>query len=230
MSETANPHKGHRARMRKKFIENGIETFAPHEVLEMLLYYAYPQRNTNDIAHRLLNKFGSLEGVFEADVKSLMTVDGVGEGAAVLLRMQSELFRYYEREKINGARKAKITPSNVQKYIIPLFYGHTDEIFCMMSLDKDSRLISCNTLSKGTKDSVAIYPREVVKIAIENNASYVILAHNHPNGLIAPSEADKKSTVLIGKALDFVNVRLIDHLIVSGDRCMSMKKDYDFIN
>lgn len=224
-----NLHKGHRDRLRDKFIQHDIEVYEPHEVLELLLFYAYRQRDTNEIAHRLLNQFGTLSGVFEADVQSLMQVEGVGKETAVFLKLQSTLQRYYLKEKNDKSVKRKFTPEKAAEYIKTLFYGYTNEVFYMISLDSESRLISSNIITKGTVNSTAVYTREVVKKAMETNASYVILAHNHPNGVLLPSEQDKRTTALLQEGLSFINVRLIDHIIVSGDRTVSMRDDFKLI-
>lgn len=224
-----NLHKGHRDRLRNKFIENDIEVYESHEVLELLLYYAYRQRNTNDIAHRLINKFGTLSGVFEADIKSLMEVDGVGKETAVFLKLQSTLQRYYMKEKMQGKGMPKITPDNAGEYVKELFYGYTDEVFYLVSMDSDCRLIAYDVLAKGTVNATTVYPREVVKKALETNAKYVIMAHNHPNGVLAPSEEDVNTTRIVNEALSFVNVRLLDHIIVAGERTLSLFKSYNIL-
>ena len=130
-----NVHKDHRKRMREKFMQDGIESFQPHEVLEMLLFYSYRQRNTNEIAHRLLDRFGSLPAVFEADIKSLTEVPDVGENTAVFLKLLACVQRYYMKEKYSKEKGKKVTPDNVAEILEPLFCGYTEEVMYMISLD-----------------------------------------------------------------------------------------------
>lgn len=221
-----NPHKGHRERMRKKFLEHGIDSFEQHEILELLLYYSYTQKNTNIIAHNLLKKFGSLSAVFDADYKSLMEVEDVGETTATLLKLQSAMCRIYMEDKFKDVKNEQMTPANAGSYVKTLFYGYTTEVFYLLSLDAECRLISADIISKGTVNSAPVYPREVVKKALETGAAFAILAHNHPNGALFPSDSDIKITKMIEDALSYVKVRLIDHLIVAENRYISLAKEY----
>lgn len=224
-----NVHENHRNRVRKKYIENGIEAFEPHQVLELLLFYSYRQIDTNEIAHRLLKKFGTLSGVFEADISSLMSIDGVGENTAVFLKLQSDIQRYYIKEKHSKGRKTTLTPANIGKYAQDLFLGLTDEVCYLISLNADCELISSDIISKGTVNSISVYSREVVKKALETKAAYVIIAHNHPNGLLIPSDSDIKTTEMLKNALDFVNVTLLDHVIVARNNHISLLNDYNIL-
>ena len=229
MPEKENVHKIHRNRLRQKFIENDIEALQPHEVLELLLFYAYRQRDTNEIAHNLLKKFGSLSGVFEADINSLQEVEDVGYNTAVFLKLQGNIQRYYMKEKFSKMRNLQITPQNIGEYARHLFYGYTDEVFYLISLNSNCEVISADIISKGTVNSSVVYSREVVKKALETKAVFVILAHNHPNGVLAPSEGDVKTTKVLAEALNFINVKLIDHVIVARGEHISLFKDYKIL-
>ena len=221
-----NPHKGHRERMRRKFLEHGIDSFEQHEILELLLFYSYPQRNTNIIAHNLLKKFGSLSGVFDADYKSLTEVEDVGENTATLLKLQSAMCRIYMEDKFKEVKNEQLTPANAGDYVKTLFYGYTTEVFYLLSLDVECRLISADIISKGTVNSAPVYSREVVKKALDTGAAFAILAHNYPNGALFPSDSDIKITKMIEDALSYIKVRLIDHLIVADNRYISLAKEY----
>jgi DNA repair protein RadC len=209
-------HTGHRARFRKRYRTEGLEAFAEHEVLEFLLYYCYPQRNTNDIAHHMLKEFGSLHNLFEADVETLMARLGCSENIAVMLSLMPAIAHRYFKSKwsrdivLNGAKTAG-------EYAMSLFFGHTSERFYVINVDARNRLINASLVSKGTLDESAIYPREVVKAAIHNHASAVILAHNHPGGTLKPSKSDLEVTRNIVVGLQFINVAVLDHIIVAGD-------------
>ncbi len=230
MAQKENIHKDHRNRLRKKFVEGGIESLEPHEVLELLLFYAYRQRDTNEIAHRLLKKFGSIEGVFEASIESLEAVEDVGYNTAVFLKLQSSIQRFYMKDRLLRERNKCITPENIGEYIKGLFYGYTDEVFYMISLNSQCELISADIVAKGTVNSATLYSRELVKKALETKAVFVILAHNHPNGVLAPSEADVRTTKTAKEALNFISVRLIDHVIVSGEDHISLFRDYNIFD
>lgn len=222
-----NLHKEHRSRVRKKYRENGIESFSPHEVLELLLFYSYRQTDTNEIAHRLLKRFGTISTVFEADIPSLMSVEGVGENTAIFLKLQSDIQRYYMKEKLERKKKLPITPGNVGEYVMQLFYGYTDEMCYMLCLNAECELISADVISRGTVNGLALYSREVVKKALDTKSSFVILAHNHPSGMLAPSDADVETTKVIYNALSFINVKLVDHIIVSNNKYISIFNDYN---
>lgn len=229
MKQEENVHKNHRERLRKKYLDSDIEIFQPHEVLELLLFYSYRQRDTNKIAHRLLTKFGSLSGVFEADINSLAEVEDVGPKTAIFLSLLGRIQRYCMKEKFSKMKSLKITPQNIGEYVQHLFYGYTDEVFYMVSLNTECEVISADIIARGTVNSTALYSREVIKKALETKAVFVILAHNHPNGILAPSEADVNTTKVLNDALNFVNVKLLDHVIVGRGDHISLFKDYKIL-
>lgn len=228
MRTEENIHEGHRRRLKNKFLE-APDSLEQHEMLELLLFFARPQINTNEIAHRLLRKFGSLAGVFEADFASLAEVEGVKEHTATLIKLQLELFRRYMQDKYE-IKNMKLSSQNAGEYIKSLFYGYTNEVFYLILLDADFRIISTEKLTTGTNDSANISSREVNRIAVNQNAVYVILAHNHPNGILIPSAEDIKTTKIIDNGLTFVNVKLIDHIIVAGDKYISLLSELGRIN
>ncbi len=208
-----NVHEGHRGRLKRKLV-NSPDSILPHEALEILLFYALPQKNTNPLAHELLQKFGSMSGVLEADFHDLMSVDGIKEHSATLIKLMQTMFKMYVGDKYE-TKKSKVTASNLRQYLSPLFIGETDESFYALMLDSEYSLISTVKLSKGTNNSSAVYPREIVKKALEVNAQNVILVHNHTNGILAPSATDVKTTEMVRQALAVINVLLIDHIIVA---------------
>ena len=229
----ANIHKDHRLRMREKFI-NALEegnvdnVFQDHELLEILLYTAIPRRNTNDIAHYLIDEFGSIGGIVDADKEQLEKVYGMGENAAVLVKLVSTLAKRYIND-VNDIKNTRLTPLNIGSYIKNLFYGHTNEIAYLLFLDKDCVVRKIKRLASGTVNATPIYPREVVKLAVNERFPYVILAHNHPNSNSMPSAADIEMTKIIEKALSFVEVRLVDHVIVANDKVTSLAKNFKFL-
>lgn len=228
----ANIHKDHRQRLRNKFIlalEDGNvdEVLQDHELLEILLYTAIPRKNTNDIAHFLMDEFGSIGEIIDADKDQLAKVFGMGENAAVLVKLVSTLAKRYIND-VNDIKNTKLTPLNIGSYIKNLFYGHTNEIAYLLFLDKNCVVRKIKRLASGTVNATPIYPREVVKLVVNERYPYVILAHNHPNSNSMPSAADIEITKIIDKALSFVEVRLVDHVIVSNDKVTSLARHFKF--
>ncbi|MCL2203204.1 MAG: DNA repair protein RadC [Defluviitaleaceae bacterium] len=221
-------HKGHRARFRQRYRETGLESFADHEVLELLLFYCYPQRNTNDIAHRMLREFGSLPHLFEADVETLVARLGCSENIAVLLNLMPAIAKRYFNKKW-GEKIILDNPKTAGEYAQSLFVGLTCERFYVLSVDARNRLNHASLISQGTLDEAAIYPREVVKAAVHNQASAVILAHNHPGGTLKPSRGDLEVTRQIVTGLEFINVIVLDHIIVAGDAYYSFAQRRQFV-
>ena len=196
-------HEGHRQRKKEQFREHGLDAFADHEALELLLYYAIPRQDTNPIAHRLIERFGSLEGV--------------GENAATLIRL---LFPLCRRVRTSGGRHEVIfnTRENIGAYFIELFLGERREVFYEACLDAKGKLLACYRLAEGSPDQVTINMRRVVENALNANASLVVLSHNHPSGVALPSKEDNQTTLQIKRALADIGVQLVDHVIVAdGD-------------
>ncbi|MCL2199505.1 MAG: DNA repair protein RadC [Defluviitaleaceae bacterium] len=211
-----NPHENHRARMREKFRKKGFDCFADHEVLEFLLYYAYPRCNTNEIAHRMLYEFGTLHNLCESDVSTLMARLNCTEKVAMLLNLVPPLANRYFRNKWGDSvilDDAKISG----KYAIDLFVGDTVEKFYALCLDKNYKLVNSALISEGTLDESAVYPREIVRAVIQNHAVSVILAHNHPGGTTRPSRNDLEVTRHISEAAELIGINVLDHIIVAGD-------------
>ena len=220
-------HDGHRQRMKNAFAEHGLESFDDVHALEFLLFYVRARCNTNEIAHELLDRFGSLDAVFEASVEELSNVDGVGRETAIFLRLIPEVSRRYmmSRRKmttINDTRDAC-------EYFRPLFmFARTERIFVLL-LDNMLRVLSCRELGRGSLDFVNMNVRSVVEMVVNYRASRVILAHNHPGGGITPSPVDYVSTEMLEKALGGFGVQLLDHIIVSGvQACSIFKANRDY--
>ena len=219
----ANIHDGHRQRMRDKFNRNGIDAFTDIEALEILLFFAVPYRETNSLAHALLDKFGSLEGVMSADYEMLKQVKGIGENAASIIKFVPEFMR---RVNINNGSKTKVLNSveNAAKVVIPYLRGKKIEELYMFCLTAKKTLIRVVQLQKGTLDAVQIYTRHVMSEALINNAHSVILAHNHPSGSSKPSKEDIEKTILLEKTLRSVSIELADHFIVADDEFTSLMR------
>ena len=216
-------HAGHRQRLRERFRTQGLSGFAEHEALELLLTYAIPHKDVNPTAHALLNRFGTLAAVLEADAGELMRVPGVGENAATLIALMPELFGRYQRSLL-GERPVITTFREAVSYCLSLFYGAREEEIYLICLDQGGRVLHPALLRRGTIDSVTLYPREVVELALRHRAHAVLLAHNHPSGHAHASQADQSVTQMIAQALSVVGVRLVDHLVISGQSACSVTR------
>lgn len=220
-------HAGHRARLRERFFREGLSSFSEHEVLELLLMYAIPQRDVNPLAHELIDTFGSFSGVLEADESELLRVNGMGKNAASLICLMPQLMRYYRRSAM-GERPVILNLATARRYAGALFIGMHEEHVYMICLDQSGRVLHPALLHRGTIDEVNLYPREVVATALRHHAHAVLLAHNHPSGKAEPSQADYDTTNRLINALRVVEVRVVDHLIFAGDGVYSMTRNSQF--
>ena len=215
-------HDGHRARKKEQFVQAGLDSFADHEALELLLFYAIPRRDTNPTAHLLLQKFGSLEGVLNASLEELQSVEGVGENAAILLSLLPAISRRAMRT--TGKEKILNSVERCGKYFLDLLRHERREILYQVCLDGKGKLIMCKKLSEGNADSAAFSVRQVVETALVSDASIVVLGHNHVSGVALPSESDCVATRRVREALRAVDVQLMDHIIVSDNDFVSMNQ------
>lgn len=221
MSNTENLHKGHRQRMLKKYLEHGIDCFEDHEVLEIFLFTAYSRRNTNDISHKLIDKFGSLEGVLSAGYDELREVDDVGVTAAALISFMKDFAKRYGKEEFCGIKLD--TSDSVREFCYKLLKNTTAEEAHVLFLDQTLNLIGESQISRGGSDSVDFDLRMIVTRAIRTQCSNVILAHSHPRGVLLPSGADVAATRRVAQSLSSIGINLIDHIIVNEEDSYSMR-------
>lgn len=214
-------HDGHRKRVREKYFSNGIDSLADHEVLELLLFYANRRGDTNPTAHRLIEKFGSLSAVFEADREELESVEGVGEVASTLVTLIPQLFRRYEADKVSSVKEI-LSAEDAKKFVSPHFFGLKEEHVYLVCLDIRHRVRNAMFLGEGALDFANIDVRKIIKTALNINAYSVIIAHNHPGGVAAPSKADVEATRALADALKPAGIRLYDHIIVTDTESFSM--------
>lgn len=222
-SVTKPVHSGHRERVKNKFLKEGLDGFESHAVLELLLYYGIPLKDTNTIGHTLIQKFGSLSSVFDAPYEELIKVDGIGKSAATLIKLIPQLCRRYQ-ENLDKDKNWIFSYDEAGKLLINKFIGRTDEVIVLMLLDSRNRMIYCDVINEGTATTANIYVKKIVKLAVQYNAVYAILSHNHPSGHCIPSKQDMNSTMWIYEALKTVEIKLIDHVIVGGHDYFSMAK------
>ena len=214
-------HDGHREKKRQRFLKSGLDAFADHEALELLLYYAIPRRDTNPIAHALMERYGSLSAVLAAPVEDLKKVEGVGESAAILLKLAPQLYR---KAKMSDAEQETILSSveRVGAYLLERFAGEKNEVVYQLCLDRKGKLLVCKKLGEGGVTSADLDIRRLVENALLTGASAVVLAHNHPSGVALPSRDDYAATDRAKTALAVVGVALTDHIIVADGDFVSM--------
>ncbi len=220
--KTVNAHEGHRKRLRQRVEENGIETLQSHEVLEYLLFYSIPRRDTNEIAHRLLERFGSLSAVFEASTEELEKVDGISHVSASLLSSMPGIAQKYMTDRWKDRPVLKDTAS-LGAYLCDLFLGEKNEAFYMLSFDASCKLLKSDIIVRGTISETSVPARTLVEKVLSSNASAVVFSHNHPGGNTIASKADYEVTKSLVALFTSLSIKVIDHIIVSGMRYSSMK-------
>ena len=215
------PHGGHRQRLKDSFLEHGLDVLNDIQVLEMVLFYAVPRQDTNPMAHRLLDEFGSLAAVFDASHEELVKRGKLTSNAATLLKLVPAAAR---RQQISRAGDDCILDSTRRcgDYLVPYFMGETDEVVYLLGLDAKCKALGCVKLFNGTVNYANLSIRRVVEAALGMKAVSVVLAHNHTSGIAVPSHEDIRTTKAVAHALDLVGVLLSDHIVVADSDYVSM--------
>ncbi len=219
---TDNVHKDHRSRVRKKFLNNGLDNFEIHEALEFLLFYCVPYKNTSELSHRLIDAFGSLSAVFDAPYDALRSF-GLTETQATFLKAIPEFARLYIDDKHNNSGKV-VNYDTLADSILRKFIGRENENVLLLLLDAKGKEVFCGIVSKGSLNDTNLPIRKIVDFSLRFNAKSAVIAHNHPSGVALPSREDLEATVNIKSALDLIGVRLIDHFIVADNDCVSLSQ------
>ena len=215
-------HDGHRQRMKNRFRIGGLTSFEQHEIIEMLLFFGVSRKDTNPLAHRLVRTFGSLGGVLDAPYEELLRVDGVTEHIATLLNFSGALAREYYRRQA-GTGLVLTDTDETGRYILPHFMGADREMVFLICMDARNRVLNSNIIHRGDINVTEISARLILQTALRHNATAVILAHNHPQGLAIPSKQDVLTTIALRKTLDAAGVFLLDHLVVANNDYVSMR-------
>ncbi len=216
---------GHRERLKKKFIENGIDALNEYEVIELLLFFSIPVKDTKPIAKELLKEFKNIKGIFKnLDSKKILNVKGFGKNSLTLFKLIKELHSLIEKQKI-FERKVLDNLEKVIKYAKVSIGDFDNEVLKVLCLNSRNELLNDVVVDEGTVNEIYVYPRKIVKIALEQNATALILIHNHPSGSVKPSKADILITKKLENLLSELNIRLHDHIIVSKNSFFSFKKE-----
>ena len=214
----------HRQRIREKYLKSGLDNWHDYEILELILTYAIPRKDTKPVAKALLRKFKSIRGVFDAEMEELNKVSGIGANAAILINLFKEVVSLYLLEDLLEQKYVISSPKAVYNYLQASLRGSKDEIFKVIFLNTANRPVKAETIHVGTVNKAVVYPRKVVEHALKNKATSVILAHNHPGGSLTPSEDDKNITQTLIKALGTVDVNVLDHIIIGLEGYFSFKE------
>ena len=213
-SENKNIHEGHRKRVREQFIKTGnLNNLPDHKILELILFYSTPRADTNELAHRLIKQFGSLNAVFDAPYESLLEVKGIGEHSAVLLKLFPETIKRYLINKSAETKHIESIKDSVE-YLRPYFETMKKEVLVAVCLNNAGKILKTVIISEGTSDFAKVDTKKLMQEVLFSNASQVILAHNHPGGLNTPSRADVEVTTNLSYLLRSIHSRLANHIII----------------
>lgn len=209
-------HYGHRSRIRDRVKKEGLDNFQDYQVLEYALSFVIPYKDTNPLAHRLINRFGSLTGVLEADEEQLKEMDGMGEVSSHFLTSIIKIYNFYEKEKVNKFAILK-RPCETFNYVKCLFAGKLVEELYMVSLTPSSKIVKTEKVSQGTNNEAKVAIRTITDNISRNKVNNVIIAHNHPGGDSIPSEDDDRLTKALVTSLALNDCYLVDHMIIGSD-------------
>ena len=227
--EKTNIHRNHRQKVREKYYASGFCGMASHNILEMLLFFGIPYKDTNPIAHELIDRFGSLSAVFEADRTDLMQIKGMTENAACLITMILPLYQKYSHELVKRRPRFKNLKETAD-FLRTLYLDNNNiERVFLLCFDANNSLITYRMIGEGDVSSSNFDMRKLASAVLETNAASVILSHNHPHGIAAPSFQDGEATVAIAALLNNFNVKFSDHIIVTDKDYFSMANSPRFV-
>ena len=217
-------HEGHRDRVKKKFLKDGFtDGMQKYEILELILFYSVPRVDTKDLAKNLLNKFGSISGVFNAPQHELEEFPGITQNSVVLFKMIMEAARVYNAEQTETGAIFGDT-DEMGTYLLGRFAGIIDEQVALLSLQSNGKFIGFDVISKGNISTVGVSTRKIIEVVLERQAGMVVLAHNHPGGIALPSKTDLETTKRISEALGHIGVRLFDHIVIADGDFVSFRQ------
>lgn len=223
-NQKTNVHAHHRKRLKTRFLEYGFDQFNDHQILELLLFFAIPQADTNPIAHNLLNKFGTLSSVFEASYEELLTVEGIGDHSATLLKVLPALANVYNVASTKKEFKI-LNHESLTQYITTLFKGVHNEEFYVINVSPRNEILNCDKISSGDSETIDLTIREITNYVLKKKCGRIIVAHNHPKGSNKPSNPDIVTTHRLISSCVLNDVDVLDHIIYSPyDGCFSFRK------
>lgn len=221
MEKEVSKNKGHRKRLKDKFNKNGLTGFHDYEIVELLLTLGTPRKDCKEQSKQAMKQFHTLRGVLEADPLQLQEIKGIGPYNTFGLRLVQEVAKKFLKEKIIGKQQFCSSSKEVFDYLYHSMRGLKNEIFKIIYLNNKNRIIDIEDLFKGSLTSTSIYTREIIKNAIQNNASALIFVHNHPSGEPQPSDLDKEITRSLVRACKIMEINILDHVIIGNDKYYS---------
>ncbi|MEA3475571.1 MAG: DNA repair protein RadC [Candidatus Cloacimonadota bacterium] len=219
--KTINDKDGHRKRLREKFIKSGISGFHDYEIVELLLTLGTPRKDCKQLAKEAIKKFKSLKGVLEATMDKLQEIDGIGPHNAFGIKLFQEISERYLKERIIGKKIQLKSSKEVYDYLFQSMQKNKKEIFKVLFLDAKNKIINTEDLFEGSLVSSVVYPREIMKKAINYNAVSLIFVHNHPSGNPEPSQSDKDITKNLVNAGKVMQIKILDHIIIGDNKYFS---------
>ncbi len=223
--EKKNIHEGHRQRMKKYFVDHGFNGLEDHQILELILFYAFPRRDTNTMAHRLLDRYGNLAKVCDTPIDILEKDFGLSQSTAVLLKMIPEMARVYSESK---HKSESIDIDSAPDIMRSKFIGANFEKVALALSTANNRLIMCDIVCEGSISATEMPIRKIVDLALRHNAKFAYVAHNHPSGLCLPSRPDLETTRKLSETLNSIGVILVDHIIFTDTDCFSVHTNNKF--
>lgn len=212
---------GHRRRVIEKVFKNGTDTLYEHEFLEFCLFNVYKRRDTNLLAHDLLDKFGNLEAVCSATAEELMSVEGIGSAAAEYIRLIPHISKGYSMHTSIRKKQQFLTLESMYQRCVALLKGNTNEVFYVLCFDNAKHLIKEAKIAEGNPGSVHIDPRKVMDAIAHTTTTSIMVCHNHPSGIFSPSQQDFETTSKISRLLMPLGIEFIDHIVVVDDKYVS---------
>lgn len=224
-----NIHKGHRERVKRKFLDQGFTNSTPdHEIIEMLLFYSIARQDTNGIAHNLLNHFGDFSQLLEARPEEIMQVKGVSEHTAVLIKMLLPIFRRYNERKSTRETLTLDNYNDFIKYVMDMYIGESKEVARVFFFNNKKQLLGKEIINSGDVGSVSISNRKIVELVLKYGATGIVLVHNHPQGFPVVSLEDRTVTQEVKNAVRAIDAHLIDHIIVANGTYYTMRLDKEY--
>ncbi len=214
-------HKGHRQRLKERFLQYGLDAFNDINALELLLFYCIPKMDTNELAHELLARFGSFSCVLDASERDLKEIKGIGDHTITFFKLVRQLSNYYQ---VSLTKSTTILSSLSQcgEYLKQRLKDRTKETVFLLCMDAKCKVLCCEKVGEGSVNSASVPIRKIVDMALKVDASTVVLAHNHPSGIAIPSDDDIQTTKILAKTLRGVDILLADHVVVADDDYVSM--------
>ena len=218
-------YQGHRQRLRERFINSGLKGFADYEVVELILTLAIPRSDVKQPAKALIARFGNLRGILDAPIEKLRGVPGIGSVTPIALQIIKATATLYLQQKEEG-RDLFTDSAQLFEFWRMRIGSMQNEVFEVAYLDSGYRLLrnGVERLEEGIVDRAVVYPRRVIEAALRHGAFAIVLAHNHPNGMVTPSDDDKTLTRAIVLAAETVSLKVLDHLVVSAENTFSFRK------